>query len=298
MIPAPMIPIASITDEFSTTDLATALDAMASVGMTGVELRVIADRNILDLTDTEIDDVCAAVAVRGMHIVSIASPVLKCTLPDGPPIDTRLQQDIFGSAYTFEDQPRLTARAFEVAARTGARFIRVFSYWRTVDPDRCFDRVAAALHGLAERAARADVVIGIENEPACNIATAAESARLLAAVDHPALQLIWDPANAAVLGDTPFPDGYNLLPFDRIGHVHAKDCRVHDLIPEWGPLGEMDIDWTGQVRALARGGYRGWISLETHWRGADGNRLQASLQCGRALRALVTHASDPASTRQ
>jgi sugar phosphate isomerase/epimerase len=283
-----MIPIAAITDEFSTTDLDAALDAMASVGMAGVELRIISDRNILALTDAEVDAVCAAVAGRGMQIVSIASPVLKCTLPDAPAIDARLQQDVFGSAYTFEDQPRLTDRAFEVAARTGARFIRVFSYWRTVDPGQCFDRVASALRGLADRAADAGVVIGIENEPACNIATAAESARLLAAVDHPALQLIWDPANG-VLGETRFQMA-TPLPFDRIGHVHAKDCHVRDFHPVWGALGEMGIDWKGQVRALARDGYRGSISLETHWRGADGDRFAASLQCGRALRALVDDA--------
>jgi L-ribulose-5-phosphate 3-epimerase len=288
-----MIPIAAITDEFSTTDLDTSLDAMASLGMTGVELRVVFGRNIIDLTNDEIDVICKAVAARGMRILSIASPVLKCVLPDGPALDTRFQQDIFGSAYTFEDQARLADRAFEIAARTGAGIIRVFSYWRTVDPDRCFDRVASSLHELAERAAGAGIVIGLENEHACNVATAAESAALLAAVEHRGLQLIWDPANAFILGETVFPDGYDSLPFDRIGHVHAKDCHVRDHKPVWGLLGTMGIDWRGQVRALARDGYRGWISLETHWRGADGNRFDASVQCGRALRALVDEAVMP-----
>jgi L-ribulose-5-phosphate 3-epimerase len=289
-----MIPIAAITDEFSTTDLTAALDAMAGLGMSGVELRMVFGRNIIDLSNDELDAVCAAVAERGMKILSIASPVLKCVLPDAPALDTRFQMDVFGKAYTIEDQPQLEARAFEIAARTGAGIIRVFSYWRTVDPDRCFDRVASALRGLAERAADAGIVIGLENEHACNVATAAESARLLAAVDHPALQLIWDPANAFILGETPFPDGYGLLPFDRIGHVHAKDCHVRDYKPVWGPLGEMGIDWRGQVRALARDGYRGSISLETHWRGADGNRFEASMTCGRALHALVVDAETQA----
>jgi L-ribulose-5-phosphate 3-epimerase len=290
-----MIPIAAITDEFSTTDLDVALDAMAGLGMTGVELRVVFGRNIIDLANEEIDVIRKAVAAKGMRILSIASPVLKCVLPDAPALDARFQQDVFGSAYTFEDQARLADRAFEIAARTGAGIIRVFSYWRTVDPDRCFDRVAASLHELADRAAEAGVVIGLENEHACNVATAAESAALLAAVDHRALQLIWDPANAFILGETVFPDGYERLPFHRIGHVHAKDCHVRDHKPVWGLLGAMGIDWRGQVLALARDGYRGSISLETHWRGADGNRLEASLQCGRALRALVDAAGTPSS---
>jgi hypothetical protein len=47
--------------------------------------------------------------------------------------DTRFQQDIFASKHTFKDQPRLTDHAFEVAKFFGAKIIRVFSYWRTVD---------------------------------------------------------------------------------------------------------------------------------------------------------------------
>ena len=69
-----------------------------------------------------------------MQVLSIASPLLKCVLPDAGPIDERFQQDMFGSTYTFADQPRLTGRAFEIAEAAGARIIRVFSYWRTVDP--------------------------------------------------------------------------------------------------------------------------------------------------------------------
>jgi L-ribulose-5-phosphate 3-epimerase len=42
------------------------------------------------------------------------------------------------------------------------------------------------------------------------------------------------------------------------------------------------------VAALVRDGYRGALSLETHWRGLDGDRLQASIICGRSLRELVS----------
>ena len=78
------------------------------VGMTGAELRIVDGRNIIELDDDEIARVRAAVERRGMTVVSIASPVLKCVLPDGPPLDPRVQQDVFGSRYVFEDQPRLT----------------------------------------------------------------------------------------------------------------------------------------------------------------------------------------------
>ena len=280
------IPIAAITDEFSF-DLDTALDAMAQVGMTGAELRLIGDRNIVDFTDEEIARVRERVEQRGMKVLSIASPVLKCVLPDAPPLDERFQQDVFGSAYTIADQPRLSKRALEVAERAGAKIIRVFSYWRTTAPEQCFDRIVAALRELADRAADRGLVIGLENEHACNVATGVEAGRVLAALDHPALKSIWDPANASILGEVPFPDGYAALPHARIAHVHAKDCHVQGHKPTWGPLGEMGIDWRGQIAALKRDGYAGAISLETHWRGPDGDRLRASIICGEKLRTLA-----------
>jgi len=280
------IPIAAITDEFSF-DLDTALDAMAQVGMTGAELRLIGDRNIIDFSDDEVSRVREHVEQRGMKVLSIASPVLKCVLPDAPPIDPQFQQDVFGFAYTIADQPRLSKRAFEIAALTGAKIIRVFSYWRTTAPDQCFDRIVSALRDLADRAAERGLVIGLENEHACNAATGVEAGRVLAALDHPALKSIWDPANASILGEVPFPQGYAALPHHRIAHVHAKDCHVQGQKPTWGPLGEMGIDWKGQIAALKRDGYTGAISLETHWRGPDGDRLRASIICGEKLRTLA-----------
>ena len=277
---------AAITDEFSP-DLETALAGMAAVGMTGAELRVVSGKNIIDLTNDEVDRARAAVEAHGMTVLSIASPVLKCVLPDAPDVDARFQQDMFGARFTFDDQPRLAGRAIEIAERTGARIIRVFSYWRTVDPARCFDRVAATLRDLADLAAQQDLIIGLENEHACNIGTGEEAGRLLEAVDHPALRAIWDPANALVAGEIPFPAGYARLPAHRIVHVHAKDCRVENHAPIWGAVGEMDVDWRGQLRALVRDGYRGAVSLETHWTGPHGNKFEASTICGRNLKSLV-----------
>ena len=69
-----------------------------AIGMTGAELRLIGDRNLIDLSDAEVADVRRRVEQRGMRVLSIASPVLKCVLPDAPPIDERLEQDVFGSA--------------------------------------------------------------------------------------------------------------------------------------------------------------------------------------------------------
>ena len=124
------------------------------IGMTGAELRMVFGKNIVDLTNEELDRAIEIVRAHGLKIVSIASPLLKCVLPDAPEVDARFQQDSFASKHTFGDQPRLAARAFEIAERTGARIIRVFSYWRTVQPEACFSRIVDALRASGGAGAR------------------------------------------------------------------------------------------------------------------------------------------------
>jgi L-ribulose-5-phosphate 3-epimerase len=61
---------------------------------------------------------------------------------------------------------------------------------------------------------------------------------------------------------------------------------VRDGIPTWHALGEGAVDWRGQLAALRRDRFDGWISLETHWRGPRGDKLEASAICARTLAAL------------
>jgi len=283
----PRLPIAAITDEFSP-DLETALNVMQEIGMAAAELRVLWGKNIMDLTGAELDRADALIKACGFKVISIASPLLKCVLPGAPEVDSRFQHDVFASKHTFEDQPRLAEQAFAIAKKFGAHIVRVFSYWRTVEPEKNLDAIVSALRDLADQAAVHDLIVGLENEHACNIGTATETAEVLKRLKHPNLKVVWDPANAYVSGENPFPDGYGLIPPDRIAHVHAKDCSLNDHTPEWGPLGTRDVDWKGQVAALLKDGYTGYLSLETHWAGPNNDKLEASRICGWNLRGLAS----------
>ena len=223
-------------------------------------------------------------------LVLVASGALPVRLQAEPALVAISHQRVHLPApphHAFADQPRLTARALEIADRSGARIIRVFSYWRTMDPDACFSRIVEALRALSDQAARHNLIIGLENEHACNIATGAETARVLAALDHPNLKVVWDPANAVVSGEKAFPEGYGKLPVSRIQHVHAKDCTMDGHTPLWCAIGDGVVGWRGQVDALVRDGYKGWLSLETHWPGPGGNKHEASMICGRRLVELA-----------
>src|SRR4051812_6452126 len=170
----PKIPIAAITDEFSPT-LSEAIPVMKEIGMTASELRVVDGKNIMDLNEDELKRTRDALHEAGLPVISIASPLLKCVLPNGPKLDERFQHDVFASRHTFEDQPRLTEQAFRLAKFFGARVIRVFSYWRTVQPELCSQAIIEALSQLGKLAEKEDVIVGLENEHACNLGTAAET---------------------------------------------------------------------------------------------------------------------------
>jgi sugar phosphate isomerase/epimerase len=284
----PKLRIASITDEFSPTDLRAALSAMTAIGMTGAELRMVFGKNIMDLSPGELSEAKKLLDEFQVEVISIASPILKCVLPGAADIDSRFQHDIFASKHTFDDQPRLADHAFSIAKLLGAKIIRVFSYWRTIEPRQTYPAVIKALGELADKAASHGLIIGLENEHACNVSTAVESAEILAAVQHPNLKLVWDPANALCSGEDPFPGGYAGLPKDRIVHVHTKDCHMEGHKPIWGPLGTRQVDWKGQVAALMADGYTGWLSLETHWGGPAGDKMLGSTICGWNLRGLAS----------
>ena len=280
-------PVAAITDEFSP-DIEIAVRSMTELGMTGAELRMVFGKNIVDLTDEELDRAIAIVRGAGLEIIShrVAAVEVRAAgcAGSGRPLPAGY---VRRRTYVRRSAAAHGARVRDCASAPARASSACFRYWRTVDPEVCFDRIVEALRALADQAAAHNVIIGLENEHACNIATGAETARVLAALDHPNLKVVWDPANAVVSGEKAFPEGYGKLPVSRIQHVHAKDCTMDGHKPVWCAIGEGVVGWRGQVDALVRDGYKGWLSLETHWPGPGGDKHEASMICGRKLVELA-----------
>jgi L-ribulose-5-phosphate 3-epimerase len=252
--------IGAVTDVFSP-DVAAAAPAMRELGMRGAELRTINGHNILEAKKTDLERALQALRENQLEVVAIASPLLKCTLEDWP------------------EQSRLAERAFDIAAMADAKIVRVFAGLRVAEPAKAFERVVDLLQDLADKAGRRGLIIALENDRACNISTAQEMAGVLAAIDHSNLRVVWDPAAAYISGEKPFPTGYQMLDATRIALVHAKDCTLEGHKPVWEPIGGGDIDWQGQIDALAEDHYEGFINLETYWTGIG--------DCARNLKRIV-----------
>ena len=183
---------------------------MAEVGMTGAELRMVFGKNIMDLTDEELDRAIAIVRGRGPgdHLDRLAAAEVRaagcagcgCAISAG---HVRGQAYIRGPAAarrrarsrSRSGPARGSSACSPIGGRCGRRSASTGSWRRSRE--------------LADQAARHGVTIGLENEHACNIATAAETAQRAGGAGSSESEggvgsrpTRWSP------GEKPFPEGY------------------------------------------------------------------------------------------
>jgi len=261
--------VAVINDEI-TQDFGRACEIAAKeFGMDWIELRGMWNKNLLKLDAKEVEEARRILEKNKVRVTDIASPLFKVDWKGAPISKFSPKRDQFNADFTFDQQDEVLERSIELAKAFNSDRVRCFDFWRLDDQAPYREAINEKLLAAANAAGTQGIILVLENEPSCNTATGAEAAKVLSAVKSPHLWLNWDPGNASELGEKPYPDGYNLLPKDRIGHCHCKDSvKKPDGKYAWAPMGGGMIDWVGQFKALKRDGYQYAVSLETHWRGA------------------------------
>ena len=241
--------------------------ASREFGMHWIELRSMWKKNIVNLDEKEVAEARRILDKYELKVTDIASPLFKVDWPGAPKSKYREDGGQFRANFNLSEQDEVLDRAIAMAKSFATDRVRCFDFWRLDDQAPYRAAIHDKLRQAAEKVGQQGLTLVLENESACNTATGAEAAQLLAAVKSPNFMLNWDPGNAAAIGETPYPDGYNLLPKDRIGHCHCKDVVRHGTKSDWAPMGGGIIDWAGQFKALKRDGYHFAVSLETHWSG-------------------------------
>jgi len=110
----------------------------------------------------------------------------------------------------------------------------------------------------------------------------------------PQLGVVWDPCNVLYLDGTndPVHTDFPMIA-DRLCHVHIKDARREGdrAAKTCVEVGTGAIDFPEQFSALKAEGYRGWITLETHWRSIPLDPQSQHLPAGYAFSANAEPAS-------
>jgi sugar phosphate isomerase/epimerase len=242
--------------------------ASGDFGLRWIELRSMWNKNVTELNAKEIEDARKILQQHRLQVTDIASPLFKTDWPGAPRSPQSERRDQFHANFDAHAQDKLLERCISLCKSFNTDRIRCFDYWRLDDQKPYRIAINAKLQKAAERCAKDNLILLLENEMACNTATGEESAAVLKAIPNKNFMLNWDPGNAAALGSTPYPNGYELLPKDRIGHCHCKDVvSKPDHKYDWAPVGAGIVDWVGQFQALHRDGFHYAVSLETHWKG-------------------------------
>jgi sugar phosphate isomerase/epimerase len=238
--------LTGFADEISP-ELDEQLDTLADESIRFVELRSVWNKNVLDLTDDEVEKVGAAMSERGVGISSIGSPVGKVPVTED-----------------FAPHLERFRRALHVAKMLEAPYVRIFSFFMPVgeDPADYRDEVLERMGILAKEAEAAELVLVHENEKEIYGDVPNRCLDILTQVDSPALRAAWDAANFVQCGvDRPYEEGYEALrPY--VEYVHVKDALAGSCTVV--PAGEGDGEIRETISALHASGFDGFFSLEPH----------------------------------
>jgi sugar phosphate isomerase/epimerase len=292
--------ISLVTDEISA-DPETAFELGTEWGVHDFELRSFGVERVPLLAPYQKDRLKELIAEFQARIVAISPGLFKIPLPRAERerfalrvLDSQMHSRWLSARELLQRHvEELLPASLDYACQVGAEIVVVFGLLRDGLPAGPAPEVALELfRHAAERAAAAGLTLAIEVEEGTFADTGAHTAEILRAVDHPALAVNWDPGNAIVSGESPYPDGYAAVR-GRVRHVHFKDV-VRDL--QTGGFRYVvsgEIDWEGQIRALADDGYKGAISIETH-QAPKVRRASETLRRVRELMALARPGGVPA----
>lgn len=277
--------IAVLTDEVARTPE----DAIAfahQYNLHWVELREIPGRRgpYWSLPDDELRATARVLADNGLKVSFLNTGLLKFQLPGTERARPRQETTEQRAARLAAEAARFDRRMadLQLAIRAAQIFnvdkVRVFAFTRTPDPAAVYSRVAGIIGEMAHAARKEGVHLLLENENSCNVGSSSEAAALLALLPKE-VGLNWDPDNALGLNEIPFPDGYALLPKDRLMNVQIK---AKSLLPDYH---KTLINWSGIFDALARDGYAGRVGLETHI--FDGTLIEAAHRSLAEIRRIL-----------
>jgi sugar phosphate isomerase/epimerase len=232
----------------------------------------------------------------GVRIIAISPGLFKCPFPARQRERFALRafdQSLYQQWRTAQDHVKyhreeLLPASLEFARDFGAGIVVIFSFQRgdasTQQPP---DEVMEVLHDAARHADHSGLLLAIEVENGFWADTGQHAAEFIRKINHPGLCVNWDPANAYEAGDLPFPAGYQAVR-EHVRHVHFKDAR-RQAGGGYVYAVEGDIDWAGQVRALQKDKYTGFISVETHMQ----PKVSSAKQALQRLRQLIQSAQEP-----
>jgi sugar phosphate isomerase/epimerase len=226
-------------------DLEEQLDLLASEGIDLLDLRAVWERNVLTLSDAEVETIWRALVRHDMRVACIGSPIGKVAIDSD-----------------FEAHLADFRRILAIASQLNAPYVRVFSFFLPPGDDPAIHRQAVLdrLGALITAADGAGVTLLHENELGIYGDTPERCLDLHETLASPAFGAIWDPGNFASNGLQSLYALPAMLPYIRVVHVKDVVMATGQVVV----AGAGDARWPETIAALHTGGFNGILSLEPH----------------------------------
>ena len=245
---------AVITDEISQ-NFVEALELAKCYNLDAVEVRSVYELGPFEWTDEIVDRIKAEADAAGLPICCVSSPFFKCEIDDREEIARQYES---------------LRKCVRHAKMLGTNLIRGFTFWAKGDYDQNLPKIVEYFKETVKILEEADMIMVLESESSVYAANATKLAAIIDAINSPYVKAVWDPGNSAYDpgGEVPYPAGYEIIK-DKMVHMHLKDVKITDGKAKGAPVGKGDVDFEGHFRRLIEDGYRGYVSLETHYRPAS-----------------------------
>ena len=245
-----MFKLSIITDEVSQ-DLERVAKFAKKHDLQALEIRTVWNLKPQDLLP-KVGEIKRILAKYDLKVSAIASPFFKAD------IDNENE---------YKEHLEILKKCIELAKSLDTNIIRGFTFWRKGKLEEYIDRIIEKFQKPLEIIEGEGVILGIENEPSTFVANGRELAYFIERIKSKYVKAVFDPGNDIwdPSGEIPYPDGYNYVR-KYIVHIHVKDGIRKDKEHEFTPIGEGQVDYEGLLKALIRDNYKGYLSVETHWR--------------------------------
>jgi len=265
-----------ITDGISR-ELEHALAVMNETGIENAEFQYIWDKEVGDLTDSQITKVQSLVKAHEVNVSCISRHIL-----GGLSLGS-IEKD----SPAFISHIGALKRCIQMAKALDCPLVRVMSFakemilfgshgaeaWNV--STGAWDKFIKLMEIPVQIAEDEGITLVVETGNNAMITSAWLARKLMDALGTERLRLLWDPANSLYCNETPFPDGYDAVKGGYIGHIHIKDAIVDipkaTLTNTEFNKGQMAPYLKDIAKALKQEEYSGGISFESVYRPIGGS---------------------------
>ncbi|MFZ0038513.1 MAG: sugar phosphate isomerase/epimerase family protein [Candidatus Acidiferrales bacterium] len=277
-----MAKLGAITSNISQ-ELEYALEVMQEFGLHYAELQYVWNKEVGDLDDAEVARAQSLVAQHAVKVCCISRHIFAGLLIG--------QTEVGGEAHN--RQMTSLRRCIDMAKALDCGLVRIMSFhkemilfgsggaeiWNVTKG--AWDKLKLLIEPAVALAEDQCITLVVETGNNGMISSGYLARKLIDELRSKHLKILWDPANSLYSNEPAYPDGYEAVRGEYLGHIHLKDCRVD--IPKatvdqcrFGE-GQMAPFFGDIAHALTRDNFQGVAALEGVYRPA-GKTFEAGLR--------------------